>query len=71
MAGQSLTYEFYGTDDGRQSHTEILSINATEEGGGTASFRYVVDGGPEPINRVFNSTYQPRSKFPVGGQSLN
>jgi vancomycin resistance protein YoaR len=70
--GASLTYEFYGTADGRSSSSEILSINATEEGGGTASFRYVVAGGPEPIDRVFYSSYKPRKAFPVAGEkSLN
>ncbi|MDP3999875.1 MAG: VanW family protein [bacterium] len=72
QSGQSLTYEFYGTDDGRKSSTEILSINATEEGGGTASFRYSVKGGPQPIDQVFYSSYKPRKAFPVAGeQSLN
>ncbi|MSU76147.1 hypothetical protein EXS54_01600 [Patescibacteria group bacterium] len=72
QSGTNLTYEFYGTSDGRKSSTEILSQNATEANGGTASFRYVVDGGPDPINRVFFSTYKPQSAFPVSGEkSLN
>lgn len=72
QAGTSLTYEFYGTSDGRTSDTEILHIAATEEGGGTASFRYVVNGGPDPIDRVFYSNYKPRSQFPKPGEkSLN
>ena len=72
VSGQSITYEFYGTDDGRKARTEIGHIAATEEGGGTASFRYVVEGGPDPIDRVFYSSYQPRKAFPVAGeQSLN
>jgi vancomycin resistance protein YoaR len=70
QSGTNLTYDFYGTSDGRQARTEILSQNATEANGGTASFRYVVEGGPDPINRVFSSTYLPHSKFPVVG-SLN
>lgn len=65
MAGQSLTYEFYGLSDGRRASSEVQHINATEEGGGTASFRYVVEGGPEPIDRVFYSSYKPRAAFPV------
>jgi vancomycin resistance protein YoaR len=72
VSGQSITYQFYGTPDGRKSATDVLSINATEEGGGTASFRYTVTGGPEPIDRVFYSNYKPRKAFPVAGeQSLN
>lgn len=72
QAGTSLTYEFYGTSDGRTSDSEIISIDATEEGGGTASFRYTVTGGPEPIDRVFYSSYKPRASFPVAGEkSLN
>jgi vancomycin resistance protein YoaR len=72
MAGQSLTYEFYGTSDGRKASTQILSENATEAAGGTASFRYVVTGGPDPIDRVFYSVYKPHNAFPLAGsQSLN
>lgn len=70
--GVSLTYDFYGTSDGRKASTQILTQNATEEAGGTASFRYIVEGGPNPIDRVFFSSYQPHSNFPVGGaKSLN
>lgn len=68
--GTSVTFEFFGTADGRQSDTEVLHINASEESGGTASFRYVVNGGPEPINRVFHSSYKARSAFPTA-DSLN
>lgn len=68
--GESVTFEFYGTSDGRQARTEIIHIAATEAAGGTASFRYVVEGGPEPINRVFSSTYKPQSAFPTS-DSLN
>jgi vancomycin resistance protein YoaR len=72
QVGTSLTYQFFGTDDGRKAHTEIMSIAATEENGGTASFRYVVDGGPKPINQVFTSVYKPQKDFPQPGQrSLN
>ena len=72
QAGTSLTYQFFGTDDGRKARTEIVSINATEQNGGTASFRYVVEGGPKPIDRVFSSTYKPQKDFPLPGQrSLN
>ncbi|MDP9211660.1 MAG: VanW family protein [bacterium] len=72
VSGQSITYQFFGTADGRKANTEIVHINATEEGGGTASFRYVVEGGPDPIDRVFYSSYQPRKAFPLPGeQSLN
>ncbi len=72
VAGQSITYQFFGTADGRKADAQILHINATEEGGGTASFRYVVTGGPDPVDRVFYSTYQPRKAFPLPGeQSLN
>lgn len=70
QAGTSLTYDFFGTSDGRKSSTEITSSNATEEGGGTASFRYLVVGGPDPIDRVFYSSYKPRSQFPTS-RSLN
>ncbi len=63
--GQSLTFDFYGTNDGRQASTQIVSINATEQDGGTASFRYVVTGGAEPIDTIFSSTYLPQSKFPI------
>ncbi len=72
VSGQSITYQFFGTADGREANTEIVHINATEEAGGTASFRYVVDGGPQPIDRVFYSSYQPRRAFPLPGErSLN
>ena len=72
QVGTSLTYQFFGTDDGRTSRTEIISVNATEENGGTASFRYVVDGGPKSINQIFSSTYKPQKDFPQPGQrSLN
>ncbi len=72
QAGNSLTYQFFGTNDGRTSRTEVVSINATEENGGTASFRYVVEGGPDPIDRIFSSTYRPQKDFPQPGQrSLN
>jgi vancomycin resistance protein YoaR len=63
--GQSLTFDFYGTSDGRQASTQIISINASEQDGGTASFRYVVNGGAEPIDTIFSSTYLPQSKFPI------
>ena len=69
-AGQSLTFQFFGTPDDRKSSTEIIHISATEAGGGTASFRYTVEGGPEPINRVFSSSYKPQSAFPIS-RSLN
>lgn len=68
--GAQVTFDFYGTVDGRTSTTQILYINATEADGGTAAFRYTVNGGPEPIDRVFTSTYQPHSKFPISN-SLN
>ncbi len=62
--GTSLTFDFYGTADGRTSATDIMYINANEASGGTAAFRYTVTGGAEPINRVFSSTYKPQSAFP-------
>lgn len=68
--GESVTFDFYGTADTRKASTEILYIRATEEAGGTAAFRYVVEGGPEPINRVFSSTYKAKSAFPTA-DSLN
>lgn len=72
QAGTSLTYQFFGTDDGRKSSTEVVHVAATEKDGGTASFRYVVAGGPEPIDRVFSSTYRPQKDFPKPGEkSLN
>lgn len=72
QSGQSLTYEFYGTSDGRKSSTQILYTNATEENGGTAAFRYIVEGGSKPQNVVFTSTYKPRKAFPLPGEkSLN
>lgn len=72
QVGTSLTYQFFGTDDGRKSKTEIMAINATEANGGTASFRYVVEGGAKPINQVFSSTYRPQKDFPKPGErSLN
>ncbi len=70
QVGESVTFDFYGTNDGRQSSAQVVSSNATEEGGGTASFRYSVTGGPEPIDRMFYSTYKPKSQFPQTG-SLN
>lgn len=70
QVGQSVTFEFYGTADGRQASAEVVSINATEEGGGSASFRYAVTGGPDPFDRMFYSTYKPKSQFPQTG-SLN
>lgn len=72
QVGTSLTYQFFGTDDGRKAHTEMLYSNATEQNGGTAAFRYVVEGGAKPINQVFSSTYKPQKDFPLPGQkSLN
>lgn len=68
--GESVTFQFFGTPDGRKSSTEILYINATESAGGTAAFRYVVEGGPDPINRVFSSSYKPQGAFPIS-DSLN
>lgn len=70
QSGQSVTFEFYGTSDGRTSNTEVMYINATEANGGTAAFRYTVSGGPQPIDRVFTSTYKPHSAFPIAN-SLN
>ena len=70
QVGQSVTFEFYGTSDGRESKAEVMYINATEAAGGTAAFRYTVSGGPQPIDRVFTSTYKPHSAFPIAN-SLN
>jgi len=70
QVGENVTFDFFGANDGRQSTAEVMYINATEENGGTAAFRYTVQGGPEPINRVFYSTYKPKSEFPTD-DSLN
>jgi len=70
QVGQQLTFDFYGTADGRQSSTTILYINASEAAGGSAAFRYDVIGGAEPLSKTYSSYYQPQSKFPIG-KSLN
>ncbi len=68
--GTSLTFDFFGTPDGRQANTEILYINASEASGGTAAFRYTVSGGAEPLSQTFTSTYKPQKDFPTS-RSLN
>lgn len=70
LEGTRLTFDLFGTPDGRQASTQLLSQNATTEAGGNASFRYSVAGGPEPINKVLYSSYQPHADFPVTN-SLN
>lgn len=73
IVGTVLTFEFYGTDDGRK--TNVIGPTITErnpDGSLKATFtQEVVDkNGTSLITDVFNSAYASPSKYPHPGQLL-
>ncbi|MFA6973480.1 MAG: VanW family protein [Parcubacteria group bacterium] len=73
IVGTVLTFDFYGTDDGRK--TTVIGPTITErnpDGSLKATFtQEVVDkNGASLINDVFNSAYDSPSKYPHPGEVL-
>jgi vancomycin resistance protein YoaR len=73
IVGTILTFDFYGTNDGRT--TTVIGPTITEhnpDGSMKATFtQQVVDkNGNQFLNDVFNSKYESPSKFPHPGQVL-
>lgn len=75
IVGTVLTFNFYGTDDGRKTTVDGPFITEKQpDGAMKASFtQHVFDkNGNEFINDVFNSSYASPYKYPhPGGPTLN
>lgn len=75
IAGTILTFDFYGTDDGRKTTVDGPYITDKQpDGAMKAHFtQHVVDkNGNEFINAVFNSSYASPYKYPhPGGPTLS
>lgn len=75
ITGTVLTFDFYGTDDGRKTNVDGPYITDKQPDGAIkANFtQQVVDkDGKEFINDVFNSSYASPYKYPhVGGPTLS
>ncbi len=70
IIGTVLTFDFYGTDDGRKTSIDGPSITERQPDGALkASFtQHVLDkDGKELINDVFNSAYNSPYKYPHPG----
>lgn len=75
MVGTILTFDFYGTDDGRKTTIDGPSITEKQpDGAMKATFTQHVfnKDGKEFINDVFNSSYASPYKYPhPGGPTLS
>lgn len=73
--GTTLTFDFYGTDDGRKTTVDGPHIIEKQPDGALkATFRQTViaKDGSELINDVFNSSYASPYKYPhLGGPTLS
>lgn len=73
IEGTALTFQFYGTDDGRKVEIDGPTILSRESDGSMkTTFTQKVfnkDGNPI-IDDVFNSNYDSPSKFPHPGQDI-